>query len=112
MGNRFTKNRNIIIFDELNDEKNFIINCNITEPFMDSFSLEISKNMKISKIKEIICEKLVEKNNLYNCLNKDSFYLMKNYTFIKESTTVENTNISNGDDIYIVFKKTLDESCN
>ena len=68
--------------------------------------------MKISKIKEIICEKLVEKNNLYNCLNKDSFYLLKNYTFIKESITVENTNLSNGGDIYIVFKKTLDESCN
>ena len=33
---------------------------------------------------------------------------MKNYTFIKESVNVENSNIYNGDDIYIVLKKPLD----
>ena len=65
--------------------------------------------MEISKIKEIICEKLIKKNNVYNNLNKESFYLMKNYTFIKESVNVENSNIYNGDDIYIVLKKPLDE---
>ena len=108
----FKKEIKIKNYDESNDEEIIKINCNITDPFNDSFSLEISKNMEISKIKEIICEKLIKKNNVYNNLNKESFYLMKNYTFIKESVNVENSNIYNGDDIYIVLKKPLDESYN
>lgn len=37
---------------------------------------------------------------------------MKNYTFIQENGNVENSNISNGDDIYIVLKKPLDKTYN
>ena len=89
---------------EENDEEKMTINCHIMEPYTISFSLEIEKNMDIMQLKKIICEELINKNKEYNNLNTNSFFLMKNYTIIKELGTIGETILS-GDDIYIALKK-------
>ena len=92
------------IKEESNKEEIFKINCHVIKPYKVSFSLDIEIYTKISQLKKLIFEELIKKNNNFKSFNITSFYLMKDYTFIQESGIVNESNLSNEDDIYIVFK--------
>ena len=92
------------IKEESNKEEILKINCHVIKPYKVSFSLDIEIYTKISQLKKLIFEELIKKNNNFKIFNITSFYLMKDYTFIKESGIVNESNLSNEDDIYIVFK--------
>ena len=92
------------IKEESNKEEILKINCHVIKPYKVSFSLDIEIYTKISQLKKLIFEELIKKNNNFKSFNITSFYLMKDYTFIQESGIVNESNLSNEDDIYIVFK--------
>ena len=54
-----------------------------------------------------ICEQLGKKNKIYASLKPNSFYLMKNYSFVIEFGTVGDTNLTDGDNIYIILKDSM-----
>ena len=45
-------------------------------------------------------------------MDENSFCLMKNHTFIKESSTIDNNFISDGDNIFIIFIDTIKKFIN
>ena len=92
------------IKEESNKEEILKINCHVIKPYKVSFSLDIEIYTKISQLKKLIFEELIKKNNNFKSFNITSFYLMKDYTFIQESGIVNESNLANEDDIYIVFK--------
>lgn len=89
--------------EEKLDDKNIKINCEIVEPKKKSFSIKISSSKDISYLKLLICLELNRNDNFY-FLKTNSFCLLKNYCFIKETGTVEDCGIKNEDNIYIILK--------
>ena len=89
------------------DLKKIKINCHIQEPIKVSFSMIVGKKVKISLVKQTISDQLAKKNKVYADLKLNSFCLMKNYVFIQEFGTVEDTILSDGDDIYIILSETM-----
>ena len=61
----------------------------------------------MSKLKNTICEQLKKKNKIYANLKLNQFCLMKNYSFVQEFGIVEDTNLSDGDDIFIILKDSM-----
>ena len=57
-----------------------------------------------------ICEQLGKKNKIYSSLKPSSFCLMKNYSFIQEFGTVGDTILSDGDNIYIILKESMNKA--
>lgn len=90
-----------------NKKKRITIKCQIDQPKRASFTIIIGKKVEISKLRSTICEQLKKKNKIYNNLKLNGFCLMKNHTFLPETGLVEQTNISDGDEIFIVLKDTI-----
>jgi len=88
------------------DDKNIKINCAIMEPKKKTFSINISRSKDISYLKLLICFQLNRNDNFY-FLKTSSFCLLKNYCFIKETGTVEDCGIKDGDNIYIILKNIM-----
>ena len=105
--NSFTKkltlNNNLM----KNNKKKIKITCQINEPKKASFTILIGKKVEMKKLKNTICEQLKKKNRIYANLNVNGFCLMKNYSFVQEFGLVENTNLSDGDDIFIILKDSM-----
>ena len=74
-----------------------------------NFGMIIGKKVDISLLKQTICEQLKKKNKIYDSLKTNSFCLMKNYIFIPEFGTVGDTILSDGDDVYIILKESMDK---
>ena len=92
--------------EEKLDDKNIKINCGIMEPKKKTFSINISRSNDISYLKLLICLQLNRNDNFY-FLKTNSFCLLKNYCFIKETGTVEDCGIKDGDNIYIILKNIM-----
>ncbi len=111
--NTFSKKLNINYLDLEDPKKEMIkIKFHIVEPYSTSFILDVNKNIQISKIKEIICKELANKNISYISLDVNSFFLMKNYKCIQDYEIVKDTILSEGDDVYIVLKESMNKSSN
>ena len=111
--NTFSKKLNINCLDLEDPKKETIkIKFHIVEPYSTSFILDVSINSQISKIKEIICKELANKNISYFSLDVNSFFLMKNYKCIQDYEIVKDTTLSEGDDVYIVLKESMNKSSN
>ena len=91
------------------EKKKIKINCHIEEPKKVNFGMIIGKKVDISLLKQTICEQLKKKNKIYDALKTNSFCLMKNYIFIPEFGTVGDTILSDGDDVYIILKESMDK---
>ena len=91
------------------DKKKITIKCHIKEPQKVSFTVIIGKKVEISLLKQTICEQLAKKNKIYSNLKVNSFCLMKNYIFIQEYGTIGDTILSDGDDVYIILKESMNK---
>ena len=89
------------------NKKKITIKCQINEPKKASFTIIIGKKVEMSKLKKTICEQLKKKNKIYANLKLNQFCLMKNYSFVQEFGIVEDTNLSDGDDIFIILKDSM-----
>ena len=105
--NSFSQKLSFNNTDLKNNKKKITIKCLINEPHKASFSVLVGKKVEIAKLKLTICEQLGKKNKVYSSLKPYSFWLMKNYSFIQENGTVGDTNLSDGDNIYIVLKDSM-----
>ena len=106
--NNFEKKKEINQFqseesEEKLDDKNIKINCEIMEPKKKSFSIKLYSSNDIGFLKLLICLELNKDDNFHN-IKSNTFCLMKNYCFIKETGTVEDCGINDGDNIYIIHK--------
>ena len=90
-----------------NLKKKITIKCQINEPKKASFTIIIGKKVEMSKLKNTICEQLKKKNKIYANLKLNQFCLMKNYSFVQEFGLVEDTNLTDGDDIFIILKDSM-----
>ena len=90
--------------EESNNKNLLKINCHIIKPYKVSFSLEINKDIQISELKKLIVEELIKRENNFLSFKNNTFYLMKDYTFIKETGNIDEANLFNEDDLYIAFK--------
>ena len=93
-----------------NSKKKITIRCHINEPHKASFTVIVGKKVEISKLKITICEQLGKKNKIYSSLKPNSFCLMKNYSFIQEFGTVGDTILSDGDNVYIILKESMNKA--
>ena len=100
---KLTLNNNLI----KSNKKKITIKCIINEPKKASFTIIIGKKVEMSKLKLTICEQLKKKNKVYANLKLNGFCLMKNYSFVQEFGIVEDTNLSDGDEIYIILKDSM-----
>ena len=89
------------------NKKKIKITCQINEPKKASFTILIGKKVEMIKLKNTICEQLKKKNKIYAKLNINGFCLMKNYSFVQEFGLVENTNLSDGDEVFIILKDSM-----
>ena len=89
------------------NKKKITIKCQINEPKKASFTIIIGKKVEMSKLKNTICEQLKKKNKIYANLKVNQFCLMKNYSFVQEFGNVEDTNLSDGDTIFIILKDSM-----
>ena len=107
----FQISRKKLSFDSPNkaNVNSFKINCYVNEPYKTNFSIIIGKKAEMSLLKKIIHEQLVKKNNAYKDLNIKDFSLMKNYSFVREHGNVEDSKLSDGDDIYIILSESMDK---
>ena len=83
------------------------VNFHLKEPYNLSFKSNVKKNLSVLELKKRICQSLVQLNKECISLNSNSFFLMKNYNFIKEFGRIDESNICNGDDIYIILKENI-----
>ena len=105
--NSFTKKLSLNNNLMKNNKKKIKITCQINEPKKASFTILIGKKVEMKKLKNTICEQLKKKNKIYTNLNINGFCLMKNYSFVQEFGLVENTNLSDGDNIFIILKDSM-----
>ena len=89
--------------EEKSDKKNIKINCVIMEPKKMCFSIKVESYNDIAFLKLLISFELIRIDN-YKKISSNSFCLMKNYCFIKETGTVGDRGIKDGDNIYIILK--------
>jgi len=102
--------RKLSLGSQKNKEKKTIkISCHIKEPQKVNFSLLLGKKVEISVLKQTICDQLAKKNKAYASLKSNSFCLMKNYMFVQEFGTIGDTILSDGDDIYIILKESMNK---
>ena len=102
--------RKISISSQKKKEKKTIkINCHIKEPHKVNFSLLLGKKVEVSVLKQTICDQLSKKNKVYASLKSNSFCLMKNYMFVQELGTIGETILSDGDDVYIILKESMNK---
>jgi hypothetical protein len=92
------------------NKKKIMIKCQINQPCKASFTIIVGKKVEIGKLKLSICEKLAKKNKAYSKLKPNSFCLMKNYAFIQEFGTVDDSILSDGDNIYIILKDSMEKA--
>ena len=92
------------------NKKKITIKCQINEPYKASFTIIVGKKVEIGKLKYNICEQLTKKNRIYSKLKPNSFCLMKNYAFIQEFGTVGDSILSDGDEIYIILKDSMEKA--
>ena len=104
--NKLSFNHNIVN----NNKKKISIRCHINEPYKAYFTVIVGKKVQISKLKITICEQLNKKNKVYASLKPNSFCLMKNYSFIQEFGTVGDIILSDGDNIYIILKDSMNKA--
>lgn len=83
------------------------VNFHLKEPYNLSFKSNVKKNITVLELKKRICQSLVQINKECISLNSNSFFLMKNYNFIKEFGRIDESNICDGDDIYIILKENI-----
>lgn len=91
------------------EKKTIKIACHIKEPHKVNFSLLLGKKVEISVLKQTICDQLAKKNSAYASLKSNSFCLMKNYMFVQEFGTIGDTILSDGDDVYIILKESMNK---
>ena len=91
------------------EKKTIKITCHIKEPHNINFSLLLGKKVEISVLKQTICDQLAKKNKDYASLKSNSFCLMKNYVFVQEFGTIGDTILSDGDDVYIILKESMNK---
>ena len=91
------------------EKKTIKITCHINEPHKVNFSLLLGKKVEISVLKQTICDQLAKKNKVYANLKSNSFCLMKNYMFVQELGTIGDTILSDGDDVYIILKESMNK---
>ena len=89
------------------NKKKIMIKCQINEPKKASFTIIIGNKVEMTKLKNTICEQLKKKNKIYANLKVNGFCLMKNYSFVPEFGKVENSNLSNGDNVFIILKDSM-----
>ena len=83
------------------------VNFYLKEPYNLSFQLNVKKNISIIELKKKICQWLIQLNKECISLDDNSFFLMKNYNFINEFGRIDESNICDGDDIYIILKENI-----
>jgi len=83
------------------------VNFYLKEPYNLSFQLNVKKSISIIELKKKIYQWLIQLNKECISLNDNSFFLMKNYNFIKEFGRIDESNICDGDDIYIILKENI-----
>jgi hypothetical protein len=83
------------------------VNMHLKEPYNLSFKLDIKKSITILELKKKIYQLLAQLNKEFISLNNNSFFLMKDYNFIKEFGRIDESNICDGDDIYIILKENI-----
>lgn len=78
----------------------------LQEPIKVAFSVKINKNLKLSILKADIVEKLKARNYKMFCkINLNSFVLMKKYSILKDSQTLSELGIKDGEQIHILLKE-------
>jgi hypothetical protein len=83
------------------------VNFHLKEPYNLSFKLDIKKSITVLELKKRIYQSLAQLNKECISLNNNSFFLMKNYNFIKEFGRIDESIICDGDDIYIILKENI-----
>ena len=83
------------------------VNMHLKEPYNLSFKLDIKKSITVLELKKRIYQLLAQLNKEFISLNNNSFFLMKDYNFIKEFGRIDESNICDGDDIYIILKENI-----
>lgn len=95
------------MMNSLENSSEIKVNFHLKEPYNLSFKSNVKKNLSVLELKKRICQSLVQLNKECISLNSNSFFLMKNYNFIKEFGRIDESNICNGDDIYIILKENI-----
>ena len=95
------------MMNSLENSSEIKVNFHLKEPYNLSFKSNVNKNLSVLELKKRICQSLVQLNKECISLNSNSFFLMKNYNFIKEFGRIDESNICNGDDIYIILKENI-----
>ena len=83
------------------------VNMHLKGPYNLSFKLDIKKSITVLELKKRIYQLLAQLNKEFISLNDNSFFLMKDYNFIKEFGRIDESNICDGDDIYIILKENI-----
>jgi hypothetical protein len=78
----------------------------LQDPIKVTFSVRINKNLKLNVLKSDIVEKLKARNyKMFSKINSNSFVLMKKYSILKDSQTLSELGIKDGEHIHILLKE-------
>jgi hypothetical protein len=85
---------------------NVELHISLQEPVKLAFNITIDKTLKVSELKSQILDKLRERNSkIFKKISTNGFALMRKFTLIKENITIKDSDIRDGDTLYIVIKE-------
>lgn len=83
----------------------------IQDPIKFTFDIKIGKNKSLNLLKNMVVDELKTKYpKTFKKLLPNGFFLMKQYSFVKENQTVSECDIKNYDTLYILIKDTLTDT--